>query len=202
MANSGQAASCIALAVVLLAACPGPRAARRADEAMRAGLEALYQRHDPEAAARSFRHVLAVDPQNYGASFQLACALRQAGRRAEAEQAWATVARLAAAHADPDTADAARRDLAESASARAEASMREGLAALYGRSDPAVAERSFREVLAADPAHYGANFQLATALDRMGRTAEARPYWEKVLALASSFRDRATIDAARKRLGR
>ena len=192
----------IALVVLLLAACPGPSPGRRVAEAMRDGLDALYGRHDPDAAARSFREVLATDPDHYGATFQLAFALRQAGRPAEAEQAWRRVVHLAAARLDPTTADAARRYLAESASGRAEASMREGLAALYGRSDPAAAERSFREVLAADPAHYGANFQLATALDRMGRTAEARPYWEKVLALASSFRDRATIDAARKRLGR
>jgi Tfp pilus assembly protein PilF len=69
------------------------------------------------------------------------------------------------------------------------AAMQAGLDALYTRHDPPAAETEFRKVLAANPTHYGATYQLAAALDAAGRPDEARPLWEKMLALAESAGD-------------
>src|SRR5262245_51773465 len=60
-----------------------------------------------------------------------------------------------------------------------DALMKAGLDAL-GRNDAEAAARHFRGVLQLNPNHYGATYQLATALDRAGQPAAARPYWEKM----------------------
>src|SRR5262245_2979518 len=49
-----------------------------AEDPMKAGLDALYQRNDPAAAATQFRKVLAANPSHYGATLQLAKALDRA----------------------------------------------------------------------------------------------------------------------------
>src|SRR5687767_6258292 len=76
------------------------------------------------------------------------------------------------------------------------ARMQEGLDLLYQRADPIAAERAFRDVLRENPAHYGAHFQLARAIDRSGRPAEARPLWQDVLRSAESINDTATASIA------
>jgi Flp pilus assembly protein TadD len=81
-----------------------------------------------------------------------------------------------------------------------EALMQAGLDALYTRRDPEAAVTRFRKVLEQNPTHYGATYQLATALDRAGKPDEARPLWEKVLAMAQSTGDKQTMDTARARL--
>src|SRR5262245_52398673 len=83
-----------------------------------------------------------------------------------------------------------------------DAPMQAGLDTLYTRNDPAAAAAEFRKVLAQNPTHYGATYQLATALDRAGKPDEARPYWEKMLPMAEAVRDDATLATARARLGR
>ena len=55
-------------------------------------------------------------------------------------------------------------------------------------------------MLALNPNHYGANFQLAKALDAAGQTDAARAQWEKVLTMAEAAKDQASIDTARARL--
>jgi protein O-mannosyl-transferase len=81
-----------------------------------------------------------------------------------------------------------------------EAMMRSGLDALYKQGDPGGAAAQFRKVLERNPTHYGATFQLATALDRAGKPAEARPLWETVLRMAEGYKDQPTADTARARL--
>src|SRR5688572_23599865 len=78
--------------------------------------------------------------------------------------------------------------------------MKEGLALLYEKSDPFGAEQAFRDVLKMNPTHYGANFQLARAIDREGRPAEARPLWEAVLKSAEAINDTSTVRMVRARL--
>jgi Flp pilus assembly protein TadD len=78
--------------------------------------------------------------------------------------------------------------------------MRAGLDALYVRRDPSAAVIEFRKVLARNPDHYGASFQLAVALDQAGKGAEARPLWERVLKMAQGYQDQATLTVARTRL--
>jgi Flp pilus assembly protein TadD len=82
-----------------------------------------------------------------------------------------------------------------------EALMTRGLDALK-RGDAAAAATRFRELIAINATHYGAHFQLAVALDRLGRPAEARPLWERVLHMAEGYGDQATIRSARDRLAR
>jgi Tfp pilus assembly protein PilF len=79
--------------------------------------------------------------------------------------------------------------------------MKGGLEALYTRHDPNGAAVEFRKVLASNPSHYGATFQLAHALDSAGRAAEARPVWEKMLAMAESHGDTETAEVALAHLG-
>jgi hypothetical protein len=78
---------------------------------MQAGLDALYIRHDPGAAAARFRDALARDPQHYGATLQLAKALDASGIGAEAAQWWTRVLTLALEAGDSVTAATARKRL-------------------------------------------------------------------------------------------
>jgi len=64
--------------------------------------------------------------------------------------------------------------------------MDRGVNLLYKASDPVGAEQNFRAVLARNSKHYGARYQLAVALDRGGRPAEARNEWTQVLQEAQS----------------
>jgi hypothetical protein len=88
------------------------------------------------------------------------------------------------------------------ATANLEAIMKAGLDALYTRNDPVAAATEFRTVLAVNPTHYGATFQLATALDRAGKSDEALRYWQKMLSMADAANDGATAATARARLAR
>jgi len=78
---------------------------------MQAGLDALYQQHDPNGAAAQFRKVLERHPTHYGATFQLALALDQAGNPAEAHPLWERVLQMAETYHDKSTADTARARL-------------------------------------------------------------------------------------------
>lgn len=81
-----------------------------------------------------------------------------------------------------------------------EAIMKEGLDLLNTRGDPVAAAAQFRRVLEISPTHYGAHYQLATALDRAGKPADARPLWEEVLRMAEGYKDQQTAETARQRL--
>jgi len=74
------------------------------------------------------------------------------------------------------------------------------VSALYQRGDLVRAIGTFRRVLARSPEHYGATFQLATALDRAKRTGESRAVWERVIVLSARYGDAPTGEIARLRL--
>ena len=78
---------------------------------MRLGLDALYQRHDPDAAAAYFRKLLEQNPSHYGGHYQLAAALDAAGKREEARGWWEQMLAMAEAAGDKATADTARERL-------------------------------------------------------------------------------------------
>ena len=82
-------------------------------DSMQLGLDALYQRKNPDAAAAHFRAVLAHHPDHYGATYQLAAALDMAGRPAEARPLWTKMLGMAEGIGDTKTADAARTRLAQ-----------------------------------------------------------------------------------------
>jgi len=169
---------------------PGPESE---ETLMKSGLDALYTRHDPDAAADQFRKVLQINSAHYGATYQLAAALDAAGKVDEARPLWEKMLPMAEAAQDKQSADTAREHLAS-------AEMRAGLDALGTRRDPDTAAVQFRKVLERNPTHYGATYQLARALDLGGHADEARRLWATVLEMADGYGDRTTAAAARERL--
>jgi tetratricopeptide (TPR) repeat protein len=172
------------------------------DALMKAGVDALYTRNDPETAAAQFRKILAMNPTHYGAVYQLATALDRAGKPGEARPYWERLLPMAETAHDDATAATARARLAKTAPTPEQALMNAGLDALYRTKDPSAAAVQFRKVLELNPTHYGATYQLATALDRAGKPAEARVLWEKVLRMAEGYKDQDTLATARARLAR
>ncbi len=179
-------------------------------DAMAEGLHALYTQKDAAKAVARFREVLTAQPSHYGATYQLATALEQAGDATAARATWGTMQAMAEAGQDEATAAHARARLAALNPPPAPVAqpddgtaepMRLGLAALYEKNDAATAAKHFREVLAKNPQHYGATFQLATALDKAGKRDEAKPIWSKVAEMADANGDKESANAARKRLG-
>jgi protein O-mannosyl-transferase len=171
---------------------------------MSAGLDALYKRRDPTTAIAHFRKLLEQDPNHYGAMFQLAMALDRAEKPLEARPLWEKVLTMAQVSKDNDTANTARARLAKadvvSSELSQEETMKKGLDLLYTRNDPNTAATEFHKLLELNPNHYGATFQLAMALDRAGKSKEARLLWEKMLKLAQASNDKETLATARARL--
>ena len=70
---------------------------------MQEGVDSLYTKQNSQAAALSFRRVLELNPEHYGANYQYAAALQQAGRRDEAREQWIKVLAMARAINDHQT---------------------------------------------------------------------------------------------------
>lgn len=175
-------------------------AATPTDARMKEGLSLLYEKGDPVNAERAFREVLQADPTHYGAHFQLARALDRGGKPTEARPKWEEVLRSAESIKDTATARIARTRLAAADTVGAEGMMAIGLNLLHAQNNPSAAAEQFRKVLEGNPTHYGATYQLAVALDRMGQRADARPLWVKVVGMATMYKDEKTAEAARARL--
>jgi len=149
----------------------------------------------PQEAVREAEEAVRLSPGLGLAHQYLGDALAHAGRidqaRAELQRALELNPELAGARASLQ----ALPDLGEEESA-----MRRGLEALYGRNDAAAAAPIFAEVLAHHPGHYQATHQLAVALDRLGRGAEARSVWLALLPMAARRNDVATVREVQARL--
>src|SRR5262249_1717033 len=63
----------------------------------------------------------------------------------------------------------------------------------YALHDPAGAVARYNAVLARDPNHYGAHFQLAQALAQAGRPVDAEAAWRAFVPLAERIGDRASL---------
>jgi Flp pilus assembly protein TadD len=195
----------IVLALVVAASsvdCTRDTSAKTETEAeiMTRGVNLMYQGNDPFGAEAVFRQVLATNPTHYGAHYQLAVALDRTAKPKDARVEWTEVQRLADAIKDTTTLGTARRRLASPDTASQDAMMAAGLKLVFGKGDFPAAAAQFRSVLERNPAHYGATYQLAAVLDRMGQPAQARPLWVKVLGMATTYKDDKTIQAARDRL--
>lgn len=199
------------VALLLAAACGGgapskdaaqkPLSAETAQAVlMEKGLTALYSGGDADTAVATFRLVLSQNPTHYGARFQLARALDRAGEPKEARKLWEEVLRNADGIRDSATAVAARARLALPDTVPQEALMKAGLDLLYKRGDGATAAQMFQQVLRRNPTHYGAHYQMAVALDKAGKRADARAWWDRILKLAQAIKDQPTIDRAIARL--
>lgn len=75
-----------------------------------------------------------------------------------------------------------------------------GLSLLYSKQDAVGAIERFEGVLARNPTHYGARYQLARAVEASGRRSEAAAAWRSVLTAAESIGDTPVADTARARL--
>lgn len=80
-------------------------------ETVKKGLKALYEQNDYEGAAVYFRKVLEKNPTHYGATFQLAKALDQQGKQAEARSLWKRALKMAEQYQDKETAEIVRGQL-------------------------------------------------------------------------------------------
>jgi tetratricopeptide (TPR) repeat protein len=87
--------------------------ARSVEQLMQAGLDALYEQSDPNAAAAYFRKVLAINPDHYGATLQLAKALDRASKPNEALPLWRKMQGMAEAVGDNETLRTVRARLTQ-----------------------------------------------------------------------------------------
>lgn len=200
--------------VLFAAACKPKEDPAYEAKLMSEGTQALYASRDPKAAAADFTLVLKMNPNHYGANFQMARALDAEGKRDEARPYWEKTYALAAQIKDAATLHVVQERLAQpagdspgaaapaSAPDKATELMNAGLAAFYQRHDIPAAIADYQNVLKINPNHYGANFQLAYALENAKRHKEAVPYWEKVLRIANEIRDVPTATAARRYLAK
>lgn len=185
-------------------AVPAAPATSASDAAlMDSGTTLLYTKKDPNAAIAMFARVIQANPQHYGAHYQMAVALDSAGRVDAAKQAWQTFLPMAQQAKDAKSEAVAQQRISAPQGALTDTQlMNNGLYLLYNQNDAAGADAQFRELLKRNPKHYGATYQLATALDKEGKAAEARPLWQKVLKMAQDTKDQATINTATARLAR
>jgi cytochrome c-type biogenesis protein CcmH/NrfG len=201
-----------ALATTALIACSSQD--RAADSAtageqdvtdMARGVDLLYKSNDhksndPVSAEGIFRGVLQRTPTHYGATYQLAMALDRGGRPAEARPLWNSVLKSAEAINDTNTARTARTRLQAPDTASQESMMVLGVDLLRRQNNPTAAADQFRGVLKKNPTHYGATYQLAMSLEKQGKSAEAKPLWQKVLGMATTYKDTSTMNTARQYL--
>jgi len=179
---------------------PAQAGAQTDAQVMDRGLQQLYKGNDPVGAEQTFRSILARNATHYGARYQLAVALDRGGRPVEARTEWTQVLQQAQTYNDSATMRTALARLGSPDTASVTATMTLGLDLLYRQNNPGAAEEQFRKVLQKNPAHYGATYQLATALDKQGKEALARPLWTKVLGMATMYKDERTAATARARL--
>ena len=183
----------------------------RADETawLRSEAETVQAESGFDRLAAALLQLRSRSPADRELARRYAQALDDAGRFAEARLAWEEALRLADSSLDEQLGIEARDRLhgffepapdeaTESAQAR---QMDAAVRAIYRERRPLDAIAPLHQILARSPEHYGANYQLAIALDRAGRDLDALPLWNRVLALARRFNDTAVAQLASARLG-
>jgi len=182
---------------------PVPQNPAREKALMDSGTTLLHTRKDPNRAASYFARVLMSNPSHYGAQYQMAVALDSAGRVSAAREAWKAFLPMAVRSSDAQSEATARKRLAGADGPLTNSQlMNSAMYMLYTNDDAAGAEALLRELLRRNPQHYGATYQLAVALDREKKPAEARKFWNKILVMAEKVKDKETIATARRRLTR
>jgi Tfp pilus assembly protein PilF len=197
-----------ALIVVSFAACaPAPDPVEDASvpppaDAFDPMAEALnkMQQGDGLAAAENLKILLAANPEHYGATYQIARALDMAGVPTEARTYWEKARVKAEQFQDTASLAYIQERLARPDTLSDEQRMTRGVDLIYRLNDPAGAAVLIREVVQRNPTHYGAHFQLATALERSGNAAESRQWWQKFERLAVAIGDSANLAVAREKL--
>ena len=160
-------------------------------------LEAYRGRLDD--ALRAAEEAVRLKPDLSLGHFCRAEVLEKLGRTAEADAGYRRAAEINPS--DPRPGEALKRMRRDGPAAPdVDGLMRAGIDARYKLNDTNGAIAYFRQVLEKNPAHYGATYQLAAALDAAGKPAEARPLWERVLPMAEQYKDDAIAEKARVRL--
>jgi Flp pilus assembly protein TadD len=138
--------------------------------------EALERAGRLDDALADYREATRIDPAH-------ASAWAEQGRLLEARGDWAAAVEAfdRALVGDPTNTDAA---------------MRAALVAQYQLGEPAAAVPRYRRVLAANPEHYGAHYQLAVALLASGEREAALAAWTEFVPMARAIGDEASIAQA------
>lgn len=170
-----------------------------AAELMQEGM-AFLQADNGAAAVPVFRAVLSAHPEHYGAQYQLARALDLAGFPEEARPEWEKAVLMAVEYLDQVSVQLIGERLIRPDTLSLSQRMARGVTYLHFRDEPALAVGEFVAVLGGQPTHYGAHYQLATALDRTGQPDAARAIWTTFLRLATEIGDEANAEVARRRL--
>ena len=173
-----------------------------------AALEAREGR--PEASLRWANEAVRCNPGLALARVHRAQAYERLGRRDEALAEYREATRIDPAHAEAwmsrgrlleDRGDwTAAVDAFERAFAidptSTEAAMRAGLLFHYRLGDSRTAAERYRRVLALNPQHYGAHYQLAVALLAAGQRSQALAAWARFVPMAEAIGDQASISQA------
>jgi Tfp pilus assembly protein PilF len=174
-------------------------AATAAADPMAEGLR-LIQAGDGYGAVAIYREMLGTQPDHYGATYQLARALDLSGKPEEARIVWTRAFELAQQYQDEASITAIRERLAQPDTLSQAQRMTRAVDLLYREQDAAKAVELLREVLARTPDHYGAHYQIATALDKLGQRAEAEKYWRAFEPMARATNDQASLATVTERL--
>jgi Tfp pilus assembly protein PilF len=174
-------------------------------------LSALEARQgDLEASLRWADEAVRCNPGRALAHYYRALALERLGRLDESLEEYRQTTAIDGHHADAwfaqgrlhergerwaEAAAAYERAAAVNAT-HVEAAMLAGVVRHHRLGDPAGALTYYRRVLRLVPTHYGAHYQIATALLASGRDAEAREAWDAFVKLAEAVGDRASLEAA------
>jgi tetratricopeptide (TPR) repeat protein len=129
-----------------------------------------------DEAIVAYRTTVTVNPQDGDGWYDL-------GRLLEQQKKWA------------DAASAYDHSLGANPT-QLEAAMHAGLLYHHYLGNPGAAVERYRQVLRLNPNHYGAHYQLATALLANGQKAEARAAWRAFVPLAEALGDKAALARA------
>ena len=136
------------------------------------------------------RRAVELGPNLAPTHHNLAIALDFAGRRAEALDEARIAVRIDPRN--PEITSSLAKLEAGDRDQQQRSRMERGLALLDQEHDASAAVEVFRSMLALEPGHYGATYQLARALEAAGRKDEAAPVWERMLGMARQAADSAT----------
>ena len=127
--------------------------------------------------------------------------LDEAGRPHDARGLWQRIAARGVSGADPASYLEALDRLGDSRPVTRlgdalDAEMNSGVRQLYTEGQPEQALAIFDSILAANPSHYGAQFQRARALTMLGRKEQTLAAWQTVALLAARISDQQTTAIA------
>jgi hypothetical protein len=163
--------------------------------------KAARGRNDARRAAVLWRRRASRYPADTAAWRMAAEALDASGQVDEGRRIWLKVRELALRSGDKTSMDAAHDRLDDPEEEIAEAGwMNDALAALYQKNDPPTAVSLLKTILAQTPAHFGASFQLARALEAAGQKKEALEQWKHFRAMPETANDAPSAKMAEDRI--